>query len=279
MTNLCCICKTNPAYIHIEGEGDYCRDCHNKKVLDKFGVKNDFSYANTIIITDGDGEIHTFNVEHIILGSIVSWEAREVNGDYSFKEISDIRSNGSEVAQRFFKKIFDGVNNKTLELASFGKYYIKDKGNIQIVEDDINQAAFVIDGKKVSYDELSQYFSAVSGFNIQYKVCDASEPLLGKDEYLMKVKLTKDELVEEFERIIDILSDNGFMSYKLIPIFNEFFFEFTKKLELFYDNKREEAIEAGKAVIEILKNIQNDDFFPEYEIETIKRIISKYDFG
>ena len=280
MSELCCKCNKNPAYIHIEGKGSYCRDCHNKQMLDVFGVKNDFDYANTIIISDSNGELHTFNVEHIILGSIVSWEAREIDGDYVFKEISDIGSNGSEVAQRFFAKIFEGVNNKTLELSSFGQYYIKEKGNIQIEEDGFNKAAFVIDGRRLTYEELTEYFSSIIGFNIQYKVCDASEPFLGKDEYLMNVKLTKDGLVDEFERMINVISDDGFMSYKKVPIFEEFFFGFVKKLELFYENGREEAIEAGRNIIDILNNIEHDDdYFPEFEIDTVNKIISKYDFG
>ena len=282
MSELCCVCKKNISYIHIEGVGDYCRDCHNKKMLEEFGVKNDFNYAKIIIVSDKSGERHTFKVEHIILGSIVSWDAEEIKGDYTFRLISKITDNGTEVARRFFHKIVDGVNNKSLSVSSFGQTYINDKGNVQVVsrEDEYGwHTAMVVDGHVYSPEEFVELFSSVEGFNIQYRVCDASEPLLGKDEYLMSVKITVDELIAELEYIINVYSDNGFMDYKTIPLFDEYFYKYIDKLELFYENKRDEAVVAGKKIIEMLERIENDDdFFPINEVGIVNRIITKYNY-
>ena len=282
MSELCCVCKKNIPYIHIEGDGDYCRDCHNKKMLDMFGVKNDFNYSDTIMVRDSYGTLHTFKVEHIILGSIVSWEAIETGGDYSFKVISGISDNGTEVAKRFFHKIAEGVNNKTLEESSFGQIYAKDKGNIHVVDNEITDWAstFVVDGVKLSAEEFVNLFSPYVGFNIQYRVCDSSEPLLGKDEYLVPVKITKAALLEELEYIIDVFSDNGFMDNKRISLFEAYFFKFIKKLDVFYENKRDEAKAAGNEMIDMLEKIEHDDdFFPGYEVQMIDEIITKYDYG
>ncbi len=68
-----------------------------------------------------NGEIHIFDIEHVILGALVSWEASEVGGNYSFRECSDIDEDGATVAQRFFKKIVKGVSTKTLQIND-GKY-------------------------------------------------------------------------------------------------------------------------------------------------------------
>lgn len=280
MSELCCICKKNISYIHIDGDGDYCRDCHNKKMLEEFGVKNNFNYSNTIIVSEKSGKLHTFKVEHIILGSIVSWDAEEIKGDYSFRLISRITDNGTEVARSFFHKIVDGVNNKSLSASSWGQTYINDKGNVQVVsrEDEYGwHTAMVVDGHVFSSENFVELFSSFEGFNIQYRICDASEPLLGKDEYLMPIKVTVDELIEELEYIINVYSDNGFMDYKTIPLFDEYFYKYIDKLELFYENKRDEAVVAGKKIIEMLEKIENDDdFFPTHEVGLVNRIITKY---
>ena len=277
MSELCCVCKKNIPYIHIEGDGDYCRECHNQKMLDVFGIKNDFYYSNKIRVSDIYGGFHTFVVEHIILGSIVSWEAREVNGYYKFSLISNITDNGSEVAYRFFQKIAEGVNNKTINKEG---YNINDKGNIRIIydEDSESEIQFVIDGMKISPNELAEIFKGFEEFNIQFRVCDPSDPLLGKDEYLVPVKITSENLIEELEYIINVYSDRGFMDYKRVSLFEEYYFKFIHKLEVLYDNKREEAVKAGKKMIEMLEQIEHDDdWFPITEVSIINDIITKYD--
>ena len=141
-------------------------------------------------------------------------------------------------------------------------------------------STFVLDGVKLSSEEFVNLFSPYVGFIIQYRVCDSSEPLLGKDEYLVPVKITKVTLLEELEYVINVFSDNGFMDHKCISLFEEYFFKYIKKLEVFYDNRHDEAIEAGKEMIEMLEKIEHDDdFFPGYEVQLIDEIITKYDYG
>ena len=112
-----------------------------------------FKYARTMSVMEPTGELYTFEVNHIILGDIVSWEAIEQQGGYEFKGISDIEDNGTEVAKRFFKKIVDGVCTKTLD-----HWGLKDKGVILIDEDEDNDFSpvFKIDGKKFTPEDLGQ---------------------------------------------------------------------------------------------------------------------------
>ena len=68
------------------------------------------------------------------------------------------------------------------------------------------------------------------------------------------------------------------MDYKRIPMFDEYFYKYITKLEVLYEYKREEAKEVGKKMIEIFENIEHDDdYFPEYIINIINEIITKYD--
>ena len=102
---LCDRCGKNPSVIQITGEGSYCADCNNQMMLELFGKDNTFHYAKNIIINETDGKMHSFRIQHLILGGIVSWEAQEVGGNYHFEDVSDLNDNGSDVAQRFFQKI------------------------------------------------------------------------------------------------------------------------------------------------------------------------------
>ena len=63
---LCDVCKSAPAKILITGEGDYCIDCYNAKILRRFGKEDTFEYPRRITIMDPNGEIHTFDIEHCI---------------------------------------------------------------------------------------------------------------------------------------------------------------------------------------------------------------------
>ena len=84
-------------------------------MLEMFGKDNTFHYAKNIIISETDGKMHSFRIQHLILGNIVTWEAQEVGGNYYFQDVSDLNENGSDVAQRFFQKIINGVQYKSIE--------------------------------------------------------------------------------------------------------------------------------------------------------------------
>ena len=179
--DLCDICKRKPAKIHVEGEGDFCLDCYNAEILERIGKEDTFDYPRQITVMEPGGAVHTFDIEHVILGTLVSWEATEIAGNYSFRECSDIDENGAEVAERFLKKIVKGVCTKSLAIEDNrasnlvhkdGKTYrIKDKGVINIIEDEDNnfQPAFVVDGIKFTMEEFAELFGANIGFNIHFQ--------------------------------------------------------------------------------------------------------------
>ena len=287
---LCDNCKTSPAIIHIEGRGDYCLKCHNALMLDRFGIDDTFNYAEYMSVVEPGGEIHTFKINHIILGGIVAWEATEQGGDYYFKKISNVNQNGAEIAKQFFKKIVNGVLTKSLEECNFpvsnvcqkdGHYYsLKEKGTISIVEDedDSSKIYFVIDGKQFTIAELGELFATHAGFNIQYKIQDESDSLLKENEYLEPVAVTAESLISELKVAITISCDaGGFLSYNQVSEFDDMFFPITDKLEiLMKSSHRDEAIQTGQSMIELLVEIDtDDDFFPVYECDLIKQIIER----
>ena len=286
---LCDVCKKQVAKIQIAGQGKFCLNCHNNIILKKFGVDNTFHYAPIMAVLEPSGEMHTFRVEHVVLGSIVSWDAYEIDGDYHFKEISGIESNGVVAARKFFQKIVEGVSTKTFDEVCWNDSTpgrerifggIKDKGTIFISEeeDPNGRATFVIDGKRYSGDELAELFSSYSGSMLQYQIHDASEPILKEDEYLMPVRITEQSLVDELETAIRIHGHGGFISYKATFAFDEVFYKIIEKLEvLIHSNKKEDALSAGRQMVQILAYTEtDDDWFPRPNIELICHTVDPY---
>lgn len=288
--DLCDICKRKPAKIHVEGEGDFCLDCYNAEILERIGKEDTFDYPRQITVMEPGGAVHTFDIEHVILGTLVSWEATEIAGNYSFRECSDIDENGAEVAERFLKKIVKGVCTKSLAIEDNrasnlvhkdGKTYrIEDKGVINIIEDEDNnfQPAFVVDGIKFTMEEFAELFGANIGFNIHFQIHDASDLLFGEDEYLVPIPITKESVIHELNTLINICSDRGFIDNKHVLQFDHSFGNIIKKLEILMEAcEREKALEIGKEIIKILSAIEtDDDYFPDNDIEAVCRTVDPF---
>lgn len=287
---ICDICKKEPVRIHIKGQGNFCLKCYNTMILERIGVDDTFHYPDTMAVREPNGSLHTFHIEHMIMGDTVCWDAFEQNGIYYFKEISDIGSNGTESAQRFFRKIVEGVCTKSLcefeqradnLLQRDGKYIsLRDKGTINIIEDEDRgyQIGFEIDGIKFCGEDLEKLLGGFQGLSLRYQIQDASDPILKEDEYLVPVYITKTSLIGELKTAINNYSDRGFISYKDTLKFSEVFYKIIDKLKvLAHSEKRDKALEAGRDMVRIMKSIEtDDDYFPIYEIELICRTVDPF---
>ena len=276
--------------VHIKGHGNYCLKCYNAMALERIGADDTFHYPDTMAVSEPNGRLHSFHIEHMIMGNTVCWDAFEQNGIYHFREISDIGVNGAAAAQKFFRKIVEGVCTKSLLESSHradnllhrgGKYLsLRDKGTISIIEDEERgfRVGFEIDGIKFSGEDLEKLLGAFPGFSMRYQIQDASDPILKEDEYLVSVYITKKSLIDELNTAINIYSDRGFISYKEVFKFDEVFFKIIDKLEvLAHSEKRHNAIEAGREMVRVMKRIEtDDDNFPLYDIELICRTVDPF---
>lgn len=248
------------------------------------GIDNDFVYAKNMSVIEPSGKMHSFEIEHIVLGSIVSWEANEIDGEYRFRLISDVDEDGTAVAQKLFRKIVDGVCSRTLEehKSEWGtSFSLKSKGNIQMIEDEDNDwgPAFEIDGKKFTPEEFAELVSGYTGFNMQYQIRDGFSPLLGENEYLVPVKISKELLLQELETALAVTTDKGgFLSYKNVSAFDELFYKILDKLQTLDDAlERDNAQEIGRAIAKRLREVEHDDdWFPIGDIQMICRIVDPY---
>ena len=283
MGDTCEICKKNPAKIRI-GNHSYCFDCYNKMALRDVGIDDSFTYAKNMSVIEPGGKMHTFEIEHVVLGGIVSWEANEKDGEYQFRLISNIEEDGAATAQKLFRKIVEGVCTKTLEEHKgewSTSYFLKSKGNITIIEDEDRDfdIAFEIGGKKFTPEEFAELVSGYIGFNMQYQIRDGSSPLLGENEYLVPVKISKELLLQELETALAVTTDRGgFLSYKNVSAFDELFYKILDKLQTLDDAlERDKAQEIGRAIAKRLREVEHDDdWFPEGDIQMICRIVDPY---
>lgn len=56
------VCKSASVKIHVAGEGNYCLDCYNDRVLSRFGKEDTLDYPRRITVMESNGEIHTFDM-------------------------------------------------------------------------------------------------------------------------------------------------------------------------------------------------------------------------
>lgn len=293
---LCDICGKRETVIFIEGEGKFCRECNNKRMMELFGEEEEYRYPETAFVYESDGTLRKFRVTHLMLGPIVEWNAEEMKlpdgsgGYYQFSGITSIHDRPGVAASRFFNKIIDGVRYKSIEkkepdhsysnlLYRNGMYYsLKSAGSISLYEGEDNRSHFVVDGEEFSPQELAEMTGPFAGgFKIQYRVCDGTEPELKPDTYLMPVVITKKKLISELSEEIGKQTENGFISYRDTANVSDAVFRICEKLKMMYNSEnREEAVEAGEEMIRMLEAIQHDDdIFPEYEINVIRVIIEK----
>lgn len=283
MGDTCEICKKNLAKIRI-GNHSYCFDCHNKMALRDMGIDDSFTYAKNMSVIEPNGQMHTFEIEHVVFGGIVSWEANEKDGDYQFRLISDVEEDGAFTAHKLFRKIVEGVCNKTLEEHKGQwntSYSLRSKGNITIIEDEDRDfaPAFEIDGQKLTPEEFAELVSGYAGFQMQYQIKDGSDKLLGENEYLVPVKITEQGLMEELETALAVTTDRGgFLSYKNVSAFDELFHKILDKLQVLDDAlEREKAQECSRAIAKRLREVEHDDdWFPIGDIQMICEIVDPY---
>ena len=286
---LCDVCKSKEAVIHITGEGDFCAACHNRRMLDRFLMTNDAVHADHVSVAEPDGAIHTFHVQHLILGAIVSWEAVELTGKYEVRWVSRLSSELQDQVSDFYQRIVESVMTKTVKkqesehwisnlLPRDGQFYsLADKGTVFLKEADSEAMHFVADGEEYTAEEFARMLGHVQGFQLQYQIVDAADTILREDEYLMPVTITKQSLVKEMQELIDLTADNGFADNRMCSVFEHFARPIIDRANyLFSRGGREEAMEAAEIMIQMLQELRAEDpAFPEQEITLLQDLLER----
>ena len=105
---ICDTCGEKPAMIHVEGEGDFCLSCYNKRMAARYRFnKGAFAYPTEAVFTDKDGGLHFFRLSHQVLGPVIRWQAVENDGEHEIVMSASAGDPPAAHIGQFYRKIAD----------------------------------------------------------------------------------------------------------------------------------------------------------------------------
>ena len=154
----------------------------------------------------------------------------------------------------------------------------KETGTLRILDDGSGNLCFQIDGRRMDAEDVVKAFSPYAGFQLQYQIRDETQPLLEEDMLLMPVKVNPETLTGELRELIGLFSEKhrgSFIRERNVSSFDTCFFKLMEKFQLYCNaHPRGKGKPVGIEMIKLLNELDtDDDSFPEYEIESIQRIM------
>jgi hypothetical protein len=247
-----------------------------------------FYYPEKIYVYEKDGRLRQFRLQHKIVGANVYWEADEIDGEYRFRYVSKINDNTDEVVANFQHKILAGIGYKSIKkkhpehhaknvLERNGDdYSLGMRGNIEIRDDGEGSVNFCIDGEIFKPDEFAKMLGPYAGAQLCYQIQDITEPLLEKNDFLVAIRVTARNLLDDFYGMIEIFTDDdNYMDEDELPGFEEAMWDLVDRLDILYHSEyMQDAIKVGSQMITALSDISCDDpDFPDYDIQMIQNVI------
>ena len=305
----CSICKSNPALIHIDGVGDFCQNCFNKRMAARYGLDAEaYDYPEIAAFTDKDGNLHRFRLSHMFFGTRVRWDAAEIGGAYEIGMYAHRDDTPADQIGRFFAKVSEVLWNRTFEQAEqiapetipgeavenaaenaaadvsgrSGKRILADHGNIDIrYAEGESCVSFVIDGQPVSLEELGEMLSGYEGWTLQYQIRDQGEDRVREDQVLIPVEITKKALIRELNQVIQTYGEadqhekNVYVPFGKVPNLELEMERVIQKLGYMCSSRSmEEAVDTGEEMIRFLRNVYSEEeWFPETMIRLIEKTI------
>ena len=284
----CDKCRVNPVKVSLTGIGEYCLDCYNSFMCEKMQVDFFNNYSKRIIVYENNGTGHVFCISHMILGTLVSWDAEEDNEGYKFNVSANIDGDQSKAFQKLLDKIFTGINTKSMSANEAEplysntlhrgekQYSLNDTGIMRLEEGESKEVYFIIDGIRVTPNELANMLTCYSGFNMKFEISDISDDITIQQKSSELTEEDKKNYKEQFEEVLQgCMLGSDFISYKLIPHLEREIWRYLDVLKkLIDDGWAEYAMELSSYIKKRLTEIQHDDdYFPEYELQLIDDII------
>ncbi len=273
----CCICG-EPAMVHMEGVGDYCSECYNKKIEEDYGERDKFDYPKIVTVRDPEtNQDRMFHLSYLDHAYCYTWMAVEQNSDNVIRYVSMPGDSPALVVEQVLKNIEASVKTKTINENGS----LKMKGNLNITYCSQNmEHGFYIDGEFVSMEKFQKMIESYEGYQMQYRIVDGVDSVLAENELLQPIQVGHDELMDKLEEAISAVADRGnFVSYKDTAVFETLYEPIYDVLELMLRSDRfhDEGMETVKAVVERIEKLEtDDDWFPENLIECTVKLGSRY---
>ncbi|MCR5101989.1 MAG: hypothetical protein K6B41_11595 [Butyrivibrio sp.] len=259
--------------------------------MNKDSKAGDFYYPEKIFVYEKDGRLRQFSLQHRAVGINIYWEADEIDGEYRFRYLSKSNEDIEEVLSRFKRKILAGIGYKSISRKHPEKhsknvlerngddYTLGMRGNVEIRDDGKGNVNFCIDGEIFSPDEFAKMLGPYVGSSLCFQIQDITEPLLEKNDFLVAIKVTAANIMDDFVQIVEIFTDeDNYLEEDELPGFEEAMWDLVDRLDILYHSEHiQDAIDVGTKIIKQLNEISCDDpDFPSYDIEMIENIILGY---
>jgi hypothetical protein len=160
-------------------------------------------------------------------------------------------------------------------------YSLKERGNISIEEDPesgYESIRFRIDDEFFTPEEAARMLSSYVGWNMKYQIESTSEAYLGKDEYLVPVKINKRIILGKWNLLRELYLQEGHLREADQMDFDEGIQEIIEMLIILREHgDMDTAIEAGEQIIEELRHFTGPgEDFPFLDIDILSGVIHKY---
>jgi hypothetical protein len=164
-----------------QGYRELCNHCFNAEVASTLGLERfENVRLHPVVLTDCAGERHEFHFRMRLLGSMAALDAFELRagapGGYEFQ----ILGKPDDEALSLVGRLRRGLSVKYLERSEHGTQ-IADRtacGRIEWDEsEDGRVPLLVIDGQKVSWNELGRMLMSFEGCQFRVEICDRSEEM------------------------------------------------------------------------------------------------------
>ena len=171
--------------ITVSGVGQRCYRCFNEEMSARVGVAFDHTPLDPIVLADHDGVPRTFEIRSMLVATGHAMRAEEVprreRGGYRFAVLGDFEADAWQLFQRLYQKMRRELAVRHIEQTEHGWQLIDGDrlaGRIEWDDDaDGVTPLLVVDGKALTWDEVSEMLMSHEGFTLHAEVTDSIKRL------------------------------------------------------------------------------------------------------
>ena len=161
-----------------------CLECYNREMAAIADVHFEHPTFPTVLLTDVDGNEHTFDFAVQLFGYQVVIEAYEVDVEYGYRfEISGHPDGVQKLFNKLLGRMRRGLSRKHIEVDSVGGISgmldeMEARGRMEWDDESDGQLPLlVIDGKPVTWDQFGRIMASYEGWQFKLEIKERTDEL------------------------------------------------------------------------------------------------------
>lgn len=161
-----------------------CSKCYNEYISKSIGLNFDHLSFHPIVMTDKDGQDHTFHFRTKLFGDKVNIQAFEIQEDepegYEFSIDGDAEDDLFDLFAKLVARLRRELERKHIETNELNRYTITNEDIVRgrITWDDETHGevpCLIIDGKKLSWYDFGKMLMTYEGSHFKFEIFEGSE--------------------------------------------------------------------------------------------------------